>query len=387
MKVGFVGLGNLGREAAEVISQHYDLEGYDIRKIDTTVRQVSLNKVCEDKDIIFIAVPTPHDRDYDGREPTSHLPPKDFDYSIVKEVIRQVDSIITKDTLIVLISTCLPGTIRENFEPLVKRGRFIYNPYLIAQSTVKWDMVNPEMVIVGTKDGDKSDDAAIILKFYEKFIAKDTRYVVGTWEEAEGIKIFYNTFISAKITLVNMIQDVAMKVGNMNVDVITKALRDSDKRIMGPSYMTAGLGDGGGCHPRDNIALSSTVEKYDLKYDLFKSIMEARELQAKNLAEFMMNYNNPIVIVGQAFKPGIDQVHGSPSLLVAYYCEERGFKVYYDEVPKDSKPLTFMLHDYEMFKTLRIPDNSIIVDVFRKLDYSIKGSTIIKYGNTRNETI
>ena len=50
------------------------------------------------------------------------------------------------------------------------------------------------------------------------------RYVIGTWDECEAIKIFYNTFISAKVGLVNMIQAVAMKVGNINVDVVTDAL-------------------------------------------------------------------------------------------------------------------------------------------------------------------
>ena len=81
------------------------------------------------------------------------------------------------------------------------------------------------------------------------------RYEVGTWDEAECIKVFYNTFISAKIGLVNMIQDVAVKQGNINVDVVTNALAKSSMRIMGPKYMTAGLGDAGPCHPRDNIAL------------------------------------------------------------------------------------------------------------------------------------
>jgi len=84
MKVGFIGLGNLGKDAAEVISQHYDLEGFDIKEIDTTVIQKDLDTVCKDKEIIFIAVPTPHDPLYDGKEPTSHLPPKDFNYEIAK---------------------------------------------------------------------------------------------------------------------------------------------------------------------------------------------------------------------------------------------------------------------------------------------------------------
>jgi UDPglucose 6-dehydrogenase len=69
------------------------------------------------------------------------------------------------------------------------------------------------------------------------------------------MKIFYNTFISNKISLVNMIQDVAVKLGNMNVDRVTTALTKSTQRITGPAYMRAGMGDGGACHPRDNIAL------------------------------------------------------------------------------------------------------------------------------------
>ena len=75
-----------------------------------------------------------------------------------------------------------------------------------------------------------------------------------------------------------MIQDVSMKIGHMNVDVVTNALKNSSKRIMGPSYMTAGFGDGGGCHPRDNIALRVLNERYNLGYDLFDSIMKALSL-------------------------------------------------------------------------------------------------------------
>ena len=81
------------------------------------------------------------------------------------------------------------------------------------------------------------------------------------------------TNLSAKLSLVNMIQDVAEKQGNINVDVVTDALKDSDQRIMGPRYMTAGMGDGGACHPRDNIALRLMSENLGLGYDLFDAIM------------------------------------------------------------------------------------------------------------------
>ena len=155
MKVGFVGVGKLGKDAAEVMDRHYDVTGYDIEGVYTTIDMANtLEGACINKDIIFVALPTPHHPDYDGRYPTSHLPPKDFDYSIVKDMIAKVDRLVSEDTLIVLISTVLPGTVRQQIAPLVKNGRFIYNPYLIAQGTVKKDMVKPEMIIIGTKTGE-----------------------------------------------------------------------------------------------------------------------------------------------------------------------------------------------------------------------------------------
>ena len=158
---------------------------------------------------------------------------------------------------VVLISTVLPGTTRRAllFHCWIHKHQFLYNPYLIAMGSVKWDMVNPEMIMIGTEDGDWNGIAGELRDLYDTVMQNDPRYEIGTWDECEAVKIFYNTFISAKVGLVNMIQDFAMKIGNINVDVVTNALARSTMRIMGPKYMTAGMGDAGACHPRDNIAL------------------------------------------------------------------------------------------------------------------------------------
>ena len=51
----------------------------------------------------------------------------------------------------------LPGTTRKHFFDLLdKKHEFLYNPYLIAMGSVAWDMVNPEMVMIGTRDGDRT---------------------------------------------------------------------------------------------------------------------------------------------------------------------------------------------------------------------------------------
>lgn len=386
MKIGFIGMGKLGLEAAEVLAEKHSVVGYDIaNNIETYLAmEDSIEDLVAGKDVIFIAVPTPHHPSYDGSKPTSHLEPKDFDYTIVEDTLKELDKHCTKDQLVVLISTVLPGTIRKKFIPLINNFRFIYNPYLIATGTVKEDMVDPEMVIIGTEDGSTTGDAKLLVDIYDGVITEGSRYEIGTWEEAEAIKIFYNTFISTKLALVNMIQDVSQKLGNMNTDFITEALSNSTMRIMSSRYMKAGLGDGGSCHPRDNIALRYLAKKLELGYDLFDSIMLAREKQSKNIATQLViesdKANLPIVILGKSFKPGVPYEDGSPSMLVGEYCAHYGSKkipIYDPETPIKA---VYLLGHINSFHDYKFPDGSVIVDPWRS--YISKNDTIkvVYYG-------
>jgi len=380
MRIGFIGVGKLGREAAEVMhNAGHEVHGYDKYPITFTPfeMKLTLKDVCKNKDLIFIAVPTPHHPDYDGSRPTSELEPKDFDYSIVKSILEEINDYTTKDQLVVLISTVLPGTTRREFIPLVKNYRFIYNPYLIAMGTVKEDMVNPEMMIIGTEDGVMTGDAKLLIDFYNTFVKPSTRYEIGTWDDAEAIKIFYNTFISAKLSLVNMIMDVAEKNGNMNTDVITGALERSTYRIMGPAYMKAGMGDGGSCHPRDNIALRWMAKEYGLGYDLFDAIMKSRELQAFNIARKLKELSDehllPIVILGESYKPNVPYVDGSYTKLIGHYLWTENLT--YDKI---EQPAIYLLGHRGVYNNTIFPEGSMVLDPWRERN---KPDTIYYGGN------
>lgn len=385
MKIGFIGIGKLGKDAAEVMNDAgHEVFGYDVHErfgLNFQMKK-TIKEVCSEREIIFIAVPTPHDPLYDGKYPTSHLQPKDFDYNIVKEVLTEVNNHTNKTQLVVLISTVLPGTIRKEFIPLCSNFRFIYNPYLIAMGTVKEDMINPEMVIIGTEDGSYTGDANLLINFYKTFVNVETRFEVGTWDEAESIKIFYNTFISTKIALVNMIQDVAEKKGNINVDIVTNALEKSTKRIVSPYYMKAGMGDGGGCHPRDNIALRTLSS--EIGYDIFDTIMKAREKQAENLAnklgELSKKYQLPVVILGKSYKPNVDYTEGSTSILTSHFLEKLGIEFKFDSEPEVA---IYLLAHRNKFHEYPYPNGSVILDVWREFESENKEITIIHYGNTR----
>jgi len=405
MNVGFIGVGKLGMACAETMASKHNVTGYDIypRTSDTIKIATTLQEAVEGKELIFIAVQTPHDPIYGGDQPITHLKNKDFDYTIVNDVLRQVNEFAQPNQLVVLISTVLPGTTRRELKNNITNARFIYNPYLIAMGSVEWDMVNPEMVIIGTDDGSETGDARLLTDFYNTIMENNPRYVVGTWDEAECIKVFYNTFISAKIGLVNMIQDVAIKQGNINVDVVTNALAQSSMRIMGPKYMTAGMGDAGPCHPRDNIALRYLAENLDLGYDIFDTIMKAREQQAKNMARYI--YDNreglPVYIHGKAYKPNVAYTEGSYSLLVGSYLKEMGITPIYidpltdpDAVPSSVRGCVLLAHNQVVTYGYsgvtdtqplycHIDPGSVIIDPWRR--YPRKDNLkVIHYGNTRD---
>jgi len=407
LNIGFIGVGKLGMACAEVMATKHTVTGYDIyRKNSDKIKIVDqLKDAVIGQDIIFVAVQTPHDPKYGGASPIAHLPNTDFNYDIVEHVLKQINCWARPEQMVVLISTVLPGTVRGRLRQHITNPRFIYNPYLIAMGSVEWDMVNPEMVIIGTEDGSLTGDARELIDFYKTLMQNEPRYEVGTWDEAECIKVFYNTFISAKIGLANMIQDVAIKQGNINVDVVTDALAKSSMRIMGPKYMTAGMGDAGPCHPRDNIALRYLAERLDLGYDLFDAIMNAREIQARNVAKFIAEEANnallPVYIHGKAYKPDVAYLEGSYSLLIGHYLErEFGIVPHYidpltEELnPKSVKGVVLLAHNRritygyageknEQELYCKINAGSVIIDPWRQYTTDRSDIKVIHYGNTR----
>jgi UDPglucose 6-dehydrogenase len=273
-KIGFIGIGKLGLDCAEVMAERHEVRGYDIvPRTSDTVKVCDIAELVRESDWIFIAVPTPHTEGYDGSVPSSHMPPKDFGHDAVIDAINKINTHATTTKRVVLISTVLPGTTRKHFVSLLdNKHLFLYNPYLIAMGSVKWDMANPEMVIIGTEDGSLTGVAGELIDLYKTIMQNDPRYEVGTWDECEAIKIFYNTFISAKVGLVNMIQDFAMRIGNINVDVVTNALARSTMRIMGPKYMTAGMGDAGACVlPTFTVKVNNRVMTMKELYESFNN--------------------------------------------------------------------------------------------------------------------
>lgn len=380
--VGFIGLGKLGKPIAEAVqARGFNVLGFDVKPVETTLPlAASITELVEKSDIVFCAVQTPHGPLYEGDKP---LPSTraDFDYSYLTNVVKQIVA-TGKKTNLVVISTCLPGTFREKIKPLLtKEINYLYNPFFIAMGTVVEDFLNPEFVLIG------GEDTAILKYFYTKFYGQDKTLVTDI-TTAEGIKVFYNTFVTTKTVLGNMYGEFAHKF-DMNTDDIYEALSRSTDRLISPKYLKSGMGDGGSCHPRDNIALSHLAEKAGMSFNYFDALMEAREKHTHWLADLFIKQikasSLPGIILGKSFKPGVEMQAGSPAILLAHFVKKKGVKFHHFEfdIPEVlPQAVYFIATMHETYKDLQYPLGSVIIDPFRYIPQK-DGVEIIAIGGKK----
>jgi UDPglucose 6-dehydrogenase len=345
MRVGFVGLGKLGLPVALAVeSKGHDVVGYDVSpaaKAYVSKRHIPYREegagdllastrlqvgdtvdVVDGCDVVFVAVQTPHDPLYEG---VTRLPAEraDFDYTHLVDACRAVFNCLTRPTVVAVISTVLPGTMDRLIRPMVNENvRLVYTPQFIAMGTTVADFLSPEFTLLGVDDPTAAD---VMERFFGDMTGRPVfRTDIAT---AEGIKVFYNTFITAKTVLGNLYGELAERCG-MNVDDIHAALSMADRRLMSPAYLKAGVGDGGGCHPRDNIALSWLAREKGLSFDLFESLMLARERHMEWIADEVIAEHErsglPVVVWGWSFKPRTNIVTGSPARLLHALLVEKG---------------------------------------------------------------
>jgi UDPglucose 6-dehydrogenase len=393
MKIGFLGLGKLGLPCALAVERYggHELYGFDasaqvmenIRKrhlpymeegaaellAGTKLRLCAdVRELANSVDILFVAVQTPHDPAYEGttRRPEVN---KDFDYAYLRAAVAEVSAVVTRPLVLVVISTVLPGTMRREILPLASEHlHCIYNPFFIAMGTTINDFMNPEFVLIGE---DKPGDSRVLQDFYRTLHQQP--FAVVSIESAELSKVAYNTYIGLKIIFANTMMEICEKTA-ADCDQVVDVLSMATGRLLSPRYMRAGMGDGGGCHPRDNIAMSMLAEKLDLSYDLFSTTIEAREKQTEWLADLVeaeaKRTGLPVVLAGISYKPETNLTVGSPALLLENILRERGIVPrLYDPIVGvgtiDGPAVYLISTNHAAFARMQWPQGSVVLDPWR----------------------
>ena len=408
MNVGFMGMGKLGLPVALAIEKKgHKVIGYDPSpQVQETIRtkklpykeaqakewlnksniqHKSVQQVVEHSDIIFVPIQTPHGDKFEG---STRIPNEreDFDYSYLIDGLTELDNELfqqKKQMTVVVISTVLPGTIRKHIKPLLSEyTKLCYNPFFIAMGTTIEDFLRPEIILFGVDDEEAAKKAK---KFYRTI--NHAPFYETTIENAELIKVTYNTFIGTKIAFVNSVMEMCHHLPNTNVDEVMNALKMCNKRIISDKYLSGGMGDGGGCHPRDNIALSWLSDKLDMSFNWFDNIMKQREVQTDWLADIIeYNKKGKVVILGKSFKPETNIETGSPAHLLANILRERNisFEHYDPYVDGDfeigHEVCTFFIATkHEDFNDIDYPKGSVIIDPWRYIGDK-QGVEVIRIG-------
>lgn len=388
--VGWIGLGKLGGPCSAALAHFgkHKVYGYDptSRPIDSgglpeINRKASVDDVVRETDqAVFVAVQTPHVQRFDGARllPTDVIP-EDFEYGYLVNAVAAVAHAAErqrKHVTIVVISTVLPGTTNRELRPLLNPWtKLVYHPFFIAMGTVVSDFINPEFALLGCDD---KSTAAYVADLY-----RDIHHAplgMMSIASAELTKVAYNTFISTKIVFANTVAQLADVTG-ADVDEVTDTLALATDRVISPKYLSAGMGDGGGCHPRDNIALSALAQRFGV-VDFMGGLNVAREEHTRWLASIVVHWADmtklPIVLLGKSYKPEVNMIDGSPALLLAdilahadvdfthcdAFVDDAAYTEWCDEVT--AKPAVFFIATMHqaLAKVGIYPPGSIVIDPF-----------------------
>ena len=290
-----------------------------------------------DTDVTFLALPTPSNED------------GSIDLSTMEAGARMLGEALASkggDHLVVVKSTVVPTTTENVVGPIVAEAsgkalgedlHVAMNPEFLREGTAVSDFLDPDKVVLGT---DSAHAEALLEDVFEPLVrrAGDVSVVRTGVREAEMIKYANNSFLAAKISLINEIGNVCKEYG-----VDTYEVADAvglDHRI-GSAFLQSGLGWGGSCFPKDVAALVAAAR--DVGYDpaLLEAVVGVNDKQPERfvdlLAERLDLSGSRVAVLGLAFKPGTDDVRNSRSIPVIERLRAAGAEVVaYDPVATEN---------------------------------------------------
>lgn len=351
MNVSVIGLGKLGSPlAATIAARGHTVVGVDvdpnsvalinqglppvsepgledqlIQARDRLSATIDLADAVSKTDMTLIIVPTPSG------------PDGAFSMEYVEQVIEAIGKALRSKSefhLVVVTSTVMPGSTSEVVVPLLERASgkrvgvdigLCYNPEFIALGSVVKDLLNPDFILIGQSD-DRSGD--LLESFYLEFCLNSPRAARMGFTNAELTKLAVNTFVTTKISYANMLTQICEQIDGANVDVVTSAL-GLDTRI-GSKYLKGGLGYGGPCFPRDNIALATFAKSVGADATLAEATDAVNRLQVPRVAELALRYHESggrVGILGLAYKPDSEVLEEAQGLQIAQAISNLGIAV------------------------------------------------------------
>ena len=346
-----IGLGKLGASmVAALASRGFEVTGVDVnpeavaavkaghapvyetglgeliaRHQDRICATLSHAEAIHNSEVTFVVVPTPSDAQ--GA----------FSLQYAAEAFRAIGRALAEKAgyhLVVLTSTVLPGSMRHGLLPILEQqsGKtcgadfgLCYSPEFIALGSVIHDFLNPDFTLVGEFDARAGDR---LQASYAEIVQNGAHCQRMSFENAELAKIALNSYVTMKITFANMVAELCEQIPGGDVDAVTRAL-GFDERI-GAKYLKGGLGYGGPCFPRDNVALGYMARALGLTAALTETTDRVNRAWPAKWAQQVAGWVQPgqtVGVLGLAYKPASHVIEESQSVEVARALASRGLRV------------------------------------------------------------
>lgn len=226
-RIGFIGQGWIGKNYAD----NFEQRGYDVVRYGLEEPYANNGDKIKECDIVFIAVPTP-------------TTPEGFKGGILRDAVK----LVGEGKIAVIKSTILPGTT-ESIQKENPRVFVFHSPEFLTEATAAYDAANPIRNIIGVpfeseEYRNKAEEVMAILP-------PAPYQLVCLACEAELVKYGGNNWFYFKIIFINMLYDLAQKLG-CRWEIVRNAMA-ADPRI-GSSHLNPvhGSGELGG-HARPNL--------------------------------------------------------------------------------------------------------------------------------------
>ncbi|MCK4533467.1 UDP-glucose/GDP-mannose dehydrogenase family protein, partial [bacterium] len=316
-------------------------------------------------EIIFIAVNTPPRKN--GEADLCYVE------AVSREVAQQMKSykvIVSKSTVPVETGKKIAQTVKIYNKRKVSFD-IASNPEFLREGSAIGDFMHPDRIVIGVN----SKKAETIMKKLYKPLGAPI--IVTDIESAEIIKHAANSFLAMKISYINAVANICERVG---ADVTQVARGMGLDRRIGAEFLSAGVGFGGSCFPKDLSAFIRIAEKNGYNFELLKVVkkinQEQKNLLLKKLTKSIWNLKDKTIgVLGLAFKSNTDDLRNAPAISIIEMLQKEGAKIkVYDPqaMEKAKKILKNVIFCKDSYLTAQDSDALVILtewNEFKKLDF------------------
>jgi UDPglucose 6-dehydrogenase len=265
------------------------------------------------------------------------------DLSGVLSVARAIGEAMDGYRVIVNKSTVPVGTaerVRREVQAVTMHPfDVVSNPEFLKEGAAIDDFLKPDRVVIGS---DSTRAAEMMEELYGPFVRTGNPIIHMDIESAELTKYAANAMLATRISFMNEIANICMRVG-ANVDLVRKGI-GSDARI-GSRFLFAGLGYGGSCFPKDVQAIVKTSSQHGYRFRILEAVEEVNERQKRLLFEMVTAHygenlqGKRFAIWGLSFKPNTDDMREAPAIVVieALLAAGATVRAYDPEAMKEAK--------------------------------------------------